>query len=415
MTDIRVATQLFLGERELSSFSLPEISDRIRRAKELAGIDSLVIWTGLDPALYEPLVRSCHECGVRPHLWFPVLADVQGVALAPEDLVLHYDGTRGYGKTGAWGRLGEGEEHFLFCCPNRMAAVQRVLETYEGLLARFDFAGVMLDRIRYPSPVNGLESLFGCFCEHCQNMFFRTYSTAMEGQQRQVAAFLARLGRLPEGSSASWRSFADLWAEAGLQQLFEFKAHSVGRVVERFARAARDRGLEVGLDLYSPSLAPTVSQNYQLLSRFCDWLKPMIYYHAVGPAGLPLELACLRRAFEAVCPRLNPREVTELLRGLLPWNWPDSDDSLPVEGLPEETFTAELERMSREEVASGVGVLAGVEAIRNPAFNIDITRESLESCLESLSGRADGLVASWNLLYIPEENLKAIGAFASQA
>jgi hypothetical protein len=415
MTDFPVATQLFLGENELRSFSLQEISLRICKARELAGIDSLMIWTGSDAALYEPLVRACRQYGVAPYLWFPVLADVPGVTFDQDELLLHYDGTRGYGSTSAWEALGEGEEHFLFCCPNRRQPLQRVFSAYGELLERFDFAGVMLDRIRYPSAVNGLESLFGCYCKACEEKFRKMFSAPLAGQRREVAAFLSRLGRLPQGSAGSWHSFAALWSEARLSELFSFKENSVAQVVERFTAAARARGLKVGLDLYSPSLAPTVSQNYGLLSRHCDWLKPMIYCHAVGPAGLPLELACLRRVFQAACPGLSPPEVSELLRGLLPWDWPDTEESLLAEGLPEQTIPAELERASGEGLAPGVDILAGIEAIRNPVFRVDITRHSLERSLASLRGRGVGLVASWNLLYIPEENLKAIGAFARQA
>jgi hypothetical protein len=184
--------------------------------------------------------------------------------------------------------------------------------------------------------------------------------------------------------------------------------------VGHFAAAARARGLEVGLDLYSPSLAPTVSQDYGLLSRTCNWLKPMLYCRAVGPAGLPLEVACLQRGLQAACPGIDPRSIRDLLRSLLPWDWPESEDSLLALGLPERTIMTELDLIQRTDLAPGVRVHAGVEAIRHPDFHIDITRDALERSLEALHGRADGLVASWNLLYLPDENLRAIGAFARQ-
>ena len=87
--------------------------------------------------------------------------------------MLNYDGTRGYGKTGTWQELAKGEESFRFYCPNREGAVEEVLRAYTGLLDRLDFAGVMLDRIRYPSAVNGFETLFGCFCDACDRDFLR--------------------------------------------------------------------------------------------------------------------------------------------------------------------------------------------------------------------------------------------------
>ena len=87
-----------------------------------------------------------------------------------------------------------------------------------------------------------------------------------------------------------------------MARLFDFKKRSIARIVERFSEQARGRGLQVGLDLYSYSLAPLVGQDYELLSRAGDWIKPMTYCRAIGPAGLPLELACLLEAFQALMP-----------------------------------------------------------------------------------------------------------------
>ena len=119
MQDFQVGLQLYAGAQELRSFSKVQIESRIRRAREIAGIDSLMIWTDHDLRLYEELVGVCRACGIAPYLWFPVLADVQGTLIAENDLILNYDGSRGYGKTGAWKSLGSGAESFLFYCPNR--------------------------------------------------------------------------------------------------------------------------------------------------------------------------------------------------------------------------------------------------------------------------------------------------------
>jgi hypothetical protein len=208
-----------------------------------------------------------------------------------------------------------------------------------------------------------------------------------------------------------WRSFEGLWQTAGLQELFDFKRQSVVRVVERFSEEARDRGLQVGLDLYSCSIAPLVGQDYGLLSRYADWLKPMIYCRAVGPAGLPLELACLQEALQILCPRLGERGVRQLLSGLLGWQWPEGVDELLRAGLGEQTITLELQRLAAGKLAGGAQVLTGIEAVRNPDFQIDIAARDLERTLaRGLQGTA-GVIASWNLMYIPEENLKVIAAF----
>jgi hypothetical protein len=410
MPDFQKALQLYIGSKERKSFSKAEIKRRIQRAKEIAGVDSLMIWTDGDLRLYEELIAVCRECGIAPYLWFAVLADVQGAAIAGNDLMQNYDGRRGYGKIGAWKDLGSGGESFLFYCPNCDGPVESVLRAYACLLDRLDFAGVMLDRIRFPSPVNGFESLFGCFCDACGERFFRIYGQPLNQQREAAASLLTRLGRISAREAHEWGSFDALWQAAGLEPLFDFKRRSIARIVERFSVEARVRSLQVGLDLYSYSLAPLVAQDYDLLSRTGDWIKPMIYCRAVGPAGLPLELACLQEAFQTLCPRLQKAEVKELLMGLLGWDWPDSADELLRVGLNEQIISIELQRIAAGKRSVGARVLAGIEAVRNPDFGINITEEKLRRTLARAAQASDGIIASWNLLYIPDENLEIIAA-----
>jgi hypothetical protein len=266
----------------------------------------------------------------------------------------------------------------------------------------------MLDRIRYPSAVNGFESLFGCFCPACQREFASLYGSALLDRRQAVSALLARLAGASWSQAGKWRSFGSLWKEAGLEELFDFKQRSITRVVRRFAEAARRRGLKVGLDLYSYSLAPLVAQDYGELAGACDWLKPMCYCHAVGPAGLPLELACLQEALASLCPRLSPDEVHRLLSSFLGWKWPQPVERLLREGLDEGTLGVELERIGADPQVEKGRVFAGFEAVRLPEFQVNIDAEALRRYLAQALPRAGGLVASWSLPDIPEENLRTL-------
>lgn len=411
MPDFDIGLQIFVGVKELKSFSTAEIKGRIQRAREIAGLDRLMIWAGDDFQLYEQIIAACRESGVAPYLWFGVLADVPGAAVAEEDLIQLYDGRRGYGRIGVWKGLGTGGEDFRFYCPNRDRPVERTLRAYAGLLDRLDFAGVMLDRIRFPSAVNGFESIFGCFCDACGERFPGMHGQPLDEQKKAAASLLARLGRISARETQAWGSFDALWEAAGLGPLFDFKKRSVARIVERFSQEAHGRGLQVGLDLYSYSLAPLVAQDYDLLSRFGDWIKPMVYCRAVGPAGLPLELACLQEAFQTLCPRLDGTEIKRLLTGLLGWQWPDSADELLRAGLDDQIISIELERIFASRRSGGARVLAGIEAVRHPDFRINITEEILQRALARAAQGTDGIIASWNLLYIPDENLRVIAAY----
>jgi hypothetical protein len=401
-------SQLHLGSPG-SAPAAQDLARCIQRARELAGIDGLMLWTGGGPARYRSLVRTCRDCGVAPYLWFAVLADVQDLRFAESDLQLRFDGARGHGRIGAWAGLGAGGESFLFLCPNREEPLRRVFQAYLGLLEGAGFEGVMLDRIRYPSAVNGFESLFGCFCPDCEREFAARFAAPLSGMRQAAAAFLARLRDLGWSQVEGWRSFPRLWQEAGLEALGEFRRGSVTRLVRRFAAAARERGLKVGLDLYSYSLSPLVAQDYGELAPSADWLKPMSYCHAVGPAGLPLEAACLLDGLTRLCPRLAPEEVHALVQNLLGWELPRPRERLLGEGLAESTLGLELDRIAADPALGRTPVLAGVEAVRLPEFGVRITPEVLDRYLAQTSSRGVGLVASWNLPDIPEENLRVLG------
>ncbi len=136
----------------------------------------------------------------------------------------------------------------------------------------------------------------------------------------------------------------------------------------------------------------------------------MSYCHAVGPAGLPLELACLQEASGSSLPAPGARAgCSQLVQDLLGWQWPEEDERLLREGLSEETLASSWRRSPRTRLSAGRAILAGIEAVRLPEFGIDITPETLDRYLAQADSRAAGVVASWNLLDIPEENLRALG------
>jgi hypothetical protein len=59
-------------------------------------------------------------------------------------------------------------ETFRFVCPNNPASRRKTIRRLRELLGRYSVAGVFLDKIRFPSPANGLDEVFSCFCDHCR-------------------------------------------------------------------------------------------------------------------------------------------------------------------------------------------------------------------------------------------------------
>ena len=409
MEDFWIGAQLVIGEQEKNTFSKEQIRRSIIRAKEIANISSLIIWTEYDLKVYESLIKMCQEHCVETYLWFPVLADVQGYSLSRDDLLINYEDKQGYGKIGVWEKLGIGDENFLFACPNNDYAVGNVFQVFRTLVDRLDLDGVMLDRIRYPSVVNGFENLFTCFCNFCRSKFYKSHGFSLESCRKSVYDFLAKLKRISIAELNEWESLDSLWYYSGMNDFAFFRKRNIFDIVKKFSDYACVKGLQVGLDLYSISISTLVAQDYSLLSKTCNWIKPMTYCHALGPAGLPLEIASLLRALKILCPRLDERDLKNILEKLLHWNLPENETLLIQEGLPEDTVIVELENIQKQELSREVRVYPGIEALRHPCFNISITEEVLERYLSILSQYTSGFIASWNLLYIPEENLKLIG------
>jgi hypothetical protein len=103
----------------------------------------------------------------------------------------------------------------------------------------------------------------------------------------------------------------------------------------------------------------------------------------------------------------HPKEILENLLGV---SLPEKKENLLRDGIYEEFFGAEMKKIQAMPLGR-TKVFAGIEAVQNPLFKIHIDAEILRRYLNSLSANPDGFMASWNLLYIPDENLKILRAY----
>jgi hypothetical protein len=288
----KVGAQLSTSHSSPDSLDPLRMLEAVRRVQEAIELDLLIVGFREAPEIFREFCGPRRPVG-ETALWYGALSDIEG--MEDSDLVVNWRGEHSHG-WGGWAEKGGGvEETFRFVCPNNPAARQKAVRRLRELLARYAFVSVFLDKIRLPSPANGVDEMLSCFCDHC-----RDAAKAADLDLDSVANILADRAIDPCVSRVeTGRDEAPGWLDtllAGnpiLSRFIRFRADSVAALVAELAEDVRRMGRRVSLDLFSPCLAPLVGQDYRRLKRHCDWAKPMTYRLAQGPAGLRLEIPAL--------------------------------------------------------------------------------------------------------------------------
>ena len=402
-----------VGAQLSTSHSSPDALDpvgmleTVRRVQEAIDLDLLIVGFREAPEAFREF------CGPgRPvedtSLWYGVLSDTEG--LADSDFVVNWRGERSRG-WGGWAEKGSGvEETFRFACPNNPAARQKAIGRLRELLARYAFAGVFLDKIRFPSPANGVDEMLSCFCDHCRDAAERVdldLDTVVKALADRAIDPGGSLGETRGDEPSPWL-VALLAGSSVLSRFFRFRADSVARLVGELAEEAQRMGRKVSLDLFSPCLAGLVGQDYARLKRHCDWAKPMTYRLAQGPAGLRLEIPALIEGV-ASCFGLYEERIVEWSARHAAF---DSDMLLETRqsAVPIAFIQAEIDAAVR--ALAPVLVYFGLELIRQPGV-IDVDPAHVADMVKAgRAANAAGLVISWDLMHAPIDCVRALAEAA---
>jgi len=405
-----ICTQIVLNNITNNSLHKNDnLKKKLATAKEALDLDALMIWSDINKKDLDLVRKICRDFKIKTYLWYPILADIPGFKIEQEQAVETFDGLHGYGKNGRWDKLGEGEEDFLFLCPNDEEHIRRIFDQYQNKIKESGFDGVFLDRIRFPSPSNGFELLFSCFCKSCLNKFYSNYGEDLESYRNQAKTVFKKFKTIDVNYLQTCQSFSDIIIRDSLKKFYDFRKQNIYQVLKMFADKAKQMGKLVGVDLFAPSLAPLVSQDYQLLAKTCDWIKPMIYCHTSSPAGLPLELYCLIRAILDINPALDEGQLIREISRIIGVDLPTQINDLLKNGISEHIIYSEMQRIKEFNLPESVNIYVGIEAVQIPKVcNID--RSILKKYLESfIKTDAKGIILSWNLLKTSDENLKIVG------
>ncbi len=328
------------------------------------------------------------------------------------DLVVNWRGERSRGWRG-WAENGGGvEETFRFMCPNNPAARQKTVRRLRELLARYDFAGVFLDKIRLPSPANSVDETLSCFCGHCRDAAKDVHLDLDSVIKVLADGAINPCALRPEATGDEASSWLDALVAGSpiLSHFLRFRANNVAALVAELAGEARRLGRKVSLDLFSPCLAPLVGQDYGCLKQHCDWAKPMTYRLAFGPAGLRLEIPAL---VGGVARRFGLDDGH-----ILDWcsRHAALDRTMSLEtqesAVPLSFIQAEIEAAVR--TLAPAPVYFGLELIRQRGV-IDVDPAHVVDMVKAGSAaNAAGLVISWDLTHAPIDCVRALAEAAKR-
>ncbi len=359
--------QVSLGGWHSPDYSADQIVARIDSVSRMIPVQKVIIGWSIDEDIYQVVGAFLHNKGIQMLLWLPVFAETEEMCESEPAVDL-------------WGRIpanydlaaGEG---FRFNCPSSPENAAHVVGIYDKYFADCGFDGVFLDRIRTQSFVSGVGGVLNCGCPLCREKFAAEGVDLEEVKASWEAledAFFNVSGYRPVGGFSFYNTLT--------AKYFEAKGHIVSEAVGAIADSLRARGLEIGMDLYAPFMAPFVGQDYEILAQHADFIKPMLYRQTFAPAGMGFEY--------------------DLLKAAVP-----SATGYPYFEMNAEFLDSQLDAMAPYPCAKYPGIEINYREGVVPTSPEYVT-ESLEHVM---AHHFDGAVLSWNIMETPDAHIAVLG------
>ena len=359
--------QVSLGTWNAPAYNAGQIVNRLDSVSRMIPVEKVIIGWSLDKDIYREVGEYLHGKGIKMLLWLPVFAETEDVCESTPTVDL-------------WGRIPgnydlTSGEAFRFNCPADPQNAAAIVAFYDRAFSDCGFDGVFLDRIRTQSFVGGVSGVLSCGCADCVARYAAegVDLEAVKAEWETVGdAFLSVDGYEP----ATGFHFTDALAA----DFFRAKGHIVSGGVAAVADSLRSRGLEIGMDLFAPFMAPFVGQDYAILAEHADFIKPMLYRKTTAPAGMGFEYELLHKSAPGAT------------------------------GYPE--FAMDVDFLN-----SQLDAMASYPCAKYPGLEINYregvahtTPEYVEESLEAVLGHHfEGLVLSWNIMEAPEAHIACLG------
>jgi hypothetical protein len=243
-----------------------------------------------------------------------------------------------------------------WACPSNPEVVQYNLSLITDLLSQYELSGIFIDRFRFPSPYDGLESFFTCFCEHCRRRAGKIGISYQRCQDHALAALEwissvsdQEVNVLDETGVGNGMSMLQSSLRLpGLLDWLVFRQYLITDYVRQVSSLLRQRfpDRELGLDIWAPSYAWALGQDWKSLEPLVDWIKPIVYPLAAGPASLAGELVSLVSGCRELNPKIPPQALLRILCRLFGFEFPEAGtfEEIAASGFSDEVYQVEMRR-----------------------------------------------------------------------
>lgn len=393
-----ITLQYLEDSPELINLSKKEVVDKLKYAFDKLPITHLLIGWHIPDLLLEACKKECEKNKIKFVRWQPLLTGDGEVTPRKEWQVTSVSGRKVPGF--------QNMPEFTFMCPNCADSANIIYEHIDRLTNKGVYDGYFLDRIRYPSPASNLLNNLGCFCKSCQQKALKSgidLEKLQKSLQRLTASESGKL-ELITSLFGTGEGITDDSLNESVDSWICFRNAGITDFVNGITKFLQEKGLDIGLDCFSPSLTRMVGQDLNSLGCHANWIKIMSYAHTLGPAGLPFEIIDLYKYIISGT-NLKEREILALLSKLLDLPIPDSFLKLQKEGLSPSALEREMKK-GRE--SAKIPILAGLELVEIPGV-ASLSNDQI--ILDHKSVHATGVAGisiSWDLWHIPYHRLDLI-------
>ena len=358
--------QIFTGGWKNRNYTADEICERIGYLRQRIPVRSVIIGWFIDPSLYQEVNHYLHDNGISSYLWMPVFSETSELVTVQEALDI-------YGKPTGSLALQEGES-FAFYCPSVEANRQAVYHIYDKYFSSCAFDGIFLDKIRTQSFVGGINGILSCGCPDCST-FYRQAGLDLE----ELRKLYEQKGDAMMETSGYEKGKGFVMKYALMEDFLRIKGEIIADSVSQICRHFHAIGLKTGLDLYAPLLSRFTGQDYSLIAKEADFIKPMLYRCTEAPAGINFEYKLLKQSLPHT---RNYPEINTDLRFL--HSQLEEFKDLPCLKYPgiEVNYRKDIARTDRQYV-----------------------RESLQAVKDN---GMDGAVLAWDIMLAPDSHIEVL-------